>query len=179
MTADLRVLLARVVAGVSLAEVRLVEASAVARIRNPSAVPDAQMTVSDGARVLARDEHGFTVGVRLASHVVERGGEPSEQSPVVISATYELRYQLADAEGASDDVLAEFARVNGTFNAWPYLREFVQSMSTRMNLPPLMLPVLKTFGPRQAETAKAVDEPPRKRRLPEAVMPKKRRLPKV
>jgi hypothetical protein len=37
----------------------------------------------------------------------------------------------------------EFASLNGLYNAWPYLREYCQSVSLRMLLPaPIMLPSL-------------------------------------
>jgi len=44
-------------------------------------------------------------------------------------------------EVASADVVA-FATFNATFNAWPYWREFVQSMTSRMGLPSVVIPVL-------------------------------------
>lgn len=44
-------------------------------------------------------------------------------------------------EASSTDVVA-FANFNATFNAWPYWREFVQSMAGRMGLSGVVVPVL-------------------------------------
>jgi len=41
------------------------------------------------------------------------------------------------------DDLDMFANVNGVFNCWPYWREFVQNITTRMGLPSLIVPLLK------------------------------------
>ena len=41
----------------------------------------------------------------------------------------------------TQDQLVAFGALNGVFNAWPYCREFVQSMTTRMGLPALTIPV--------------------------------------
>ena len=40
----------------------------------------------------------------------------------------------------NEGALELFAQANGTFNLWPYWREFVQSTSTRMGLPALTVP---------------------------------------
>lgn len=56
-----------------------------------------------------------------------------------------LMYHIKDFEDLTDDHLKHFADKNGVFNAWPYWREFVQNMTTRMQLPPLTLPTYR-FG---------------------------------
>jgi len=47
-----------------------------------------------------------------------------------------------------------FGKVNGLFNVWPYWRELVQSVTTRMALPPLTLPVLHVTGNAQRDDVK-------------------------
>ena len=47
-----------------------------------------------------------------------------------------------------------FGKVNGLFNVWPYWRELVQSITTRMALPPLTLAVLHVMGNAQRDDAK-------------------------
>ncbi len=42
-----------------------------------------------------------------------------------------------------DELFEAFAKVNGVYNSWPYLREVVQNTFARMALPPIVLPVYR------------------------------------
>jgi len=71
---------------------------------------------------------------------------------VTIECKLMLKYKLTSLEGLGADNFAQFARLNGIYNAWPYWREFVQSTIARMGLPPLVVPVFQLAGARrQAE----------------------------
>lgn len=85
------------------------------------------------------DDNEVAVIVRF----VLTGSVPeSEQELLRISQVIRIRYEvLEDAEISQQD-LREFAKVNALYNAWPYAREVVQQMSTRLNYPPIVLPVL-------------------------------------
>lgn len=48
----------------------------------------------------------------------------------------------------------QFAKINPIYNVWAYWREFVQNMTTRMNLPVLTMPLLK-ITPQKPVQAKA------------------------
>ena len=64
----------------------------------------------------------------------------SEQEIFTLSGSFLLNYQ---SPIEVDSILLEmFASRNLSIHSWPYLREFVQSMSTRMGLPPVLLPLL-------------------------------------
>lgn len=65
-----------------------------------------------------------------------------------IAASYLLTYDVGEHE-FDQAQLDAFAALNGMFNLWPYIREFVQSMSVRMGLPALTLPV---YRPTVSET---------------------------
>ena len=56
---------------------------------------------------------------------------------------------MAPEVAATREDLEAFCAMNGVFNAWPYAREFVQSSMARMNLPALVLPVMR-YVPREA-----------------------------
>ncbi|WP_281890628.1 hypothetical protein [Paenibacillus sp. YYML68] len=43
------------------------------------------------------------------------------------------------------DVLELFAERNVTINAWPYIREIVHNLTTKMRLPTLVIPLKKTI----------------------------------
>ena len=57
-----------------------------------------------------------------------------------IACTLALTYTSPKAMGFTAEHLQAFADANGIYNAWPYWREFVQSATARMGLPPLMVP---------------------------------------
>jgi hypothetical protein len=49
----------------------------------------------------------------------------------------------ADFEGSYDAFTTYFYKINPVSTAWPYWREFVQNMSTRMGYPALTVPMLE------------------------------------
>ncbi len=48
-----------------------------------------------------------------------------------------------DFEGSYDAFTTYFYKINPVSIAWPYWREFVQNMSTRMGYPALTVPMLE------------------------------------
>lgn len=82
---------------------------------------------------------------RLAVHVSFRLSAPAPKAVtkadfVSVSAKYELVYGLEGERLPGNDSIEAFARINSTYNAWPYWREYVQSMVVRMGLPALVMP---------------------------------------
>jgi preprotein translocase subunit SecB len=57
------------------------------------------------------------------------------------SATFCLIFSTQ--EPIEKDFFDIFREINLMLNTWPYFREFVQSMTQRMNVPPLTLPFVK------------------------------------
>jgi len=57
-----------------------------------------------------------------------------------ISCRFALTY--SSKQEFSAEFLKVFAKRNVRLNTWPYFRELVQSMTQRMNIPPLVLPLL-------------------------------------
>lgn len=70
----------------------------------------------------------------------------STEEPLRIEATFLLQYRLASTAGLRKENVEAFGELNGVFNVWPYWREYVQSMTTRMGLPSLTMPSLKLSG---------------------------------
>jgi preprotein translocase subunit SecB len=58
-----------------------------------------------------------------------------------IEAELALIYSLTSPVSEAD--ASAFARLNAPFNAWPYMREFVQSMATRMTFAPPTVPLFR------------------------------------
>lgn len=61
-----------------------------------------------------------------------------------IDCAYELIYLLPDDAGVDEEDLDAFGEVSVSFSAFPYVRELVQSLTTRASLPPLVLGTLRS-----------------------------------
>lgn len=77
--------------------------------------------------------------------------EPESDSRVFVTVrlSYDLDYALPSAppEEKRAELFQAFSEVNGTYNSWPYIREAVQDLTTRMGFPPLVLPVHRVPRP--------------------------------
>jgi hypothetical protein len=134
---------AEIIANVQLNDVRLIDASVRTRIRDVARLGDAHLAMRHKTKVIMRSEKAFLVAAVMRAEVVGDAAGDSENPLVVMNVTFALEYKLESAARFSDEDLAEFARVNGAFNAWPYWREYVQTTSARMSLPPITLPVFR------------------------------------
>lgn len=66
-----------------------------------------------------------------------------ESRAVHVFATLVAIYSRKQEDDGLDEIDVDaFAKVNGIYNTWPYLREFVQSSLVRLGLPPYDLPLL-------------------------------------
>jgi hypothetical protein len=164
--------LASVIASVELRQVRLVQATVRTRVRDASTIPNAEVSLTHTTWIMGRGASGFLVAANLRAFVLSKGQEPGDQSPISVDVLFELAYALPDALKIDNEVLREFARVNGAFNAWPYWREYVQSTIARMNLPPLVLPVFRVLkadspaGKKKTSDGKTQPGTRTRRRLP-------------
>ena len=80
--------------------------------------------------------------------------------------TYWITYKLLGDEPAELSDIEQFARVNGAYHSWPFVRETIFSLTGRMGFPPFTLPVL-SFLPRQPTpplTAEGTDQKESKKR---------------
>lgn len=90
------------------------------------------------------DEKSLILSVVIEFAISISTEEPSGDV-LALGAEFELTYGLDSAPPTPnrDALLSAFAHINGTWNAWPYLRELVQSTTARMTLPPVVLPVFR------------------------------------
>lgn len=79
---------------------------------------------------------------------------PREQLLGEITATFVLRYLWTSKETPAANLLAAFAD-NAIHHMWPYWREFLQASTTRLRLPPFVLPMRVAEPP--AERAKIAE----------------------
>jgi len=101
------------------------------------AVEPVQLNVELDSEVDHRDSAGvnFAVTLRVAC-----------DDPIVfrIEATFLARYRFANqARRISNIELEAFRKGNAVLAVWPYLREFVQTITARMGFPTEPLPLLR------------------------------------
>jgi preprotein translocase subunit SecB len=87
----------------------------------------------------------------------EKNKLESEKSFLNIRATFLLIYQAKDIGSFDDKAFEIFGQSNGIYNAWPYWREFVQNITSRMGLPVLTIPVFRIISETQIAVRKKVD----------------------
>jgi hypothetical protein len=78
-----------------------------------------------------------------------------------IEASFCTSYVLKPIKDFIPDDIEHFSKINPIYNAWAYWREFVQSMTSRMGLPALTIPLLKII-PKKSATKEAKSQPVKK-----------------
>jgi preprotein translocase subunit SecB len=102
------------------------------------------MTVKLGKSATVGERHddgGFSVIATIDVRLLEN--ESSDDPATSVKATFELCYRLPSDFAPEEADLSSFAEMNGVYNAWPYWREYIQSTISRMNLPPVVLPLFR------------------------------------
>lgn len=139
MTDDLS-LARNVIAKAEIVSVRLIASNTKATIRAPQQAGNAPVRLKQEFST-TRTDKGFRVLGDFGAAILTQ--DANAPPAVLLEATFELEYTLPSDLNASDEELNAFARLNGLFNAWPYFREFVQASMARMQLPPLVLPLMR------------------------------------
>lgn len=110
---------------------------------DPLALPsDLALSVGYRASYRLPEEHPNHVYVRVDQRF-EILGENGGAQLVLLQVGYDLIYRLENAATYPEDALNYFAELNGPYNAWPYLRELVQSVAGRVGLGSIVLPVFR------------------------------------
>ena len=155
---------AKVAPSVEIRDIRLVGLSAQLKGKCPPS----------GSEIVLMTEHNVTYDflsdTSLAVQVLFtlKANGPGQDGPEFfnLSASHQLTYTGDKLQHISADKITAFASINAVHNAWPYLRELIQSITGRMKLPPLTLPLLKV---RRAKNRAA--RPRRKGQSPESRQP--------
>ena len=77
-----------------------------------------------------------------------------EKSLIFIEAMFLAIYAVKNLDGLTDAHFDEFGKMNGVYNTWPYWREFVQNIISRMGLPRLILPAFRLGSSKTPEEEK-------------------------
>ena len=68
---------------------------------------------------------------------------PKVEKVKLLNIQAEYLIVLKSKEKFSDDFYDIYKQLSLPINIWPFFREFVNNMTSRMNIPPLTLPLLK------------------------------------
>jgi preprotein translocase subunit SecB len=80
-----------------------------------------------------------TVAIKLDSRYAET---PKKSPPqILVQATFQVFWQITDTFGSSEGFEKPIRDLSMRL-IWPYWRELVQSMTTRMGLPPFPIPII-------------------------------------
>lgn len=103
------------------------------------------------------DSQRKRITVKIKFGIEGSDGDGTEARTILrVHACFLAIYALEPSGGGAitPEQTDAFGKVNGLFNVWPYWRELVQSITTRMALPPLTLPVLHVRGNAQRDDVK-------------------------
>jgi len=147
----------KLIAAAEIESIRLLEARVahVAQIKRAAAeqlsVPQRRLAINVSRSGSAELEQKTAVHAIVRFTLEAREAGKKEAKPAFrVAASFELVYKIPPDLDPSRQELRAFAETNAVFNAWPYWREFAQSMTARMNLPPLTLPLFR-IAPRSSE----------------------------
>jgi preprotein translocase subunit SecB len=133
-------------ARVELTDVRCVASSTELRSADFETPLNADIDRSYG---WTRVEDGLACSLGIDVTVTNKTG----MAVFVCSATFTSLYELnGDPGELEDEALEAFAASSGVFSLYPYLREWVQSATTRAGLPALALGTLRRQIPGSTET---------------------------
>jgi hypothetical protein len=85
----------------------------------------------------------FKDGWNAATHSELPARDPDNPFEIEIHASFDLTYTNNSAAELQEQDLNNFAVANGTLHAWPYWREFADSITRRMHVPGLIVGVFK------------------------------------
>jgi hypothetical protein len=115
------------------------------------------LTLHQKARHVPGADGLFRLDIDFRLEGRREAGDPNNESHkigqpfVLVECTWEVDYRLAEGYQPTPRTVRAFKDGNAIFNCWPYFREFVQNAVTRMNLPPLTLPLLRLLPKPPAE----------------------------
>lgn len=121
---------------VQLEDISLEECSA--KVRRDKPDKSVGIAVKDKISAELQGENSVQI-----DHSYELVASPGAKKDFVLKIACVFRLRYSSNEPLTEDFLEIFRKRNVPLNTWPFFRELVQSITQRMNLPPLTLPLLK------------------------------------
>jgi preprotein translocase subunit SecB len=139
----------RVARHTELKDVRIVEMLAKC---SPKLTGDLHPSIDLHCSIVGKDEKMLEVACdcSFSAHC-------GETLAAQVQIQYLLTYKLSTSEHLDDDDLSQFASANGALHSWPFLRETLYSIISRMGYPPFTLPVMH-FHPKPPAESKPEEE---------------------
>lgn len=128
--------------GLSLKQIYLEACSSNVNKKEFTSYKQLAITVTDRASFKQDDEQLIVTHKYFLTARKEENAEDKKHFLFKISVTFTLFF--SSEINISKDFFDIFKRRNLPVNSWPYFREFVQSMTQRMNIPPVTLPFFHT-----------------------------------
>ena len=133
---------ARVARSIDLRDIRVIQVEA-----ECSPAPDEplepQINVESSGVLVSESQLNVVCGYTLTIKV---GGVQAAKCEIV----YLMRYEVVGDTFAEQDI-EHFASANGVYHSWPFLRQFVFDLTSKMGFPPLTLPVFQVLPRAQAK----------------------------
>jgi|Deesub1362A_J573_1020465.scaffolds.fasta_scaffold01453_9 preprotein translocase subunit SecB len=102
---------------------------------------------SPNLHLLIKDSASFNKengNIEIFHRYLLRGRKPREKQIVIrIECTYCLIF--SSKGNFSEEFFEIFKELNLAINSWPFFREFIYTITSKMNIPPLTLPLFKRF----------------------------------
>ena len=144
----------KILGGMELNDISLVESSAKCSLRSMQ-VDDLIIELTNDSELSVLSDKVSLVNEHFRLQVKEPN---SDRAAVSIEAVFRLSFSTKTRP--TEEFFEIYQSRSLKLNSWPYFREFIQSMTSRMNIPPLTLPLFKTdWGSKKSDSKKS----PRKR----------------
>ena len=130
----------------------IVRCAELSEVRATSMDASVQPRAGDDSEPSARDRTSFTLAEERKALIASVSFEialPYDEVRFTAAITYELRYEFNESledDADVEEAIQLFAERNPRYNAWPYLREYVNHMLSYAALPSIVLPLLKPFA---------------------------------
>jgi preprotein translocase subunit SecB len=140
----------RVAKRAELKSIRVIEVSAKC---DPKTAAPLEPTVNLECIVANQDANALEIvcNCHFAAHTIQ-----AQVAEATIK--YLIVYEIQGTEPLASGDVAEFASSNGTLNAWPFLRELLYGLTSKMGYPAYVLPTFH-FVPKQQEKKESGEKP--------------------
>ncbi len=147
----------RVARNIDLRDIRVIQVTASCS-PTPEGFLEPQITFACEGALIGPDQLNVACDYTLT---VTAAGVPA----ATVGVMYLLVYHITGDTPSEQDV-QQFAKVNGVYHSWPFLRQFLFDLTAKMGMPPLTLPVFQVLREKKSEKTKELPEPARKKGKP-------------
>ncbi|MDI6766122.1 MAG: hypothetical protein QME52_04790 [Bacteroidota bacterium] len=127
----------KILGGVNLIEISLKESKTFVN-KDIRSTTDLEIGIRDESHFEQEKEGVINI---LQRYELDARKPKSKSRYIQISLTFLVRMNCK--EPFTEDFFSIYKEVSLQLNTWPFFREFVHSMTSRMNIPPMTLPLLK------------------------------------